>query len=98
MDKCINTECYHHESWFAIAMQTKIDDLLVHRDSLILSNIQLATINAEQAEELKALRGFANDVCNHYLWSIGVDAAFELFKRYGLMDDNGNPTSLLTGK
>jgi len=50
-----------------------------------------------QAEELKALRGFANDVCKNYMWSIGVDASFKLFNQHGLIDDNGNPTKILTG-
>lgn len=77
--------------------QAKIDDLLVHKDNLVLSNIHLATINAEQAEELKALRGFAN-----LLLFEGDDCDQDMIDYFavdiGLIDEDGNPTKLLTGE
>lgn len=54
-------------------------------------NNQQAKIDA-QSEEIKALRGFARDMFNYELV---VDGHFEA---HGLIDENGNPTKLLTGE
>lgn len=44
-----------------------------------------------QAEELKALRGYL-------LEEHRVGGMFSFSKKYGLIDENGNPTPLLTGE
>lgn len=57
-----------------------------------------ANTSEQQAKALESLRAFANDINKNYLWSIGINEAYKLFHRHGLVDDNGNPTPLLTGE
>jgi len=51
----------------------------------------------EQAKELEALRGFANGVLLTKRFSIDYDWIESRAKMHRLIDENGNPTPLLTG-
>jgi hypothetical protein len=68
--------------------------LLILKDNLELSNIELCKINAKQGEELKVLRGFAKSVCEY---TVSERTRLD-FVRFGLCDNEWKPTKLLTGE
>ena len=55
---------------------------------------QQQAIIDKQAAEIAALRGFANKVVNSRFRDLYLGKS----KKYGLIDENGNPTKLLTGE
>jgi hypothetical protein len=100
------------EKWFENIVNDNLhrpiacEHLFLDRDEFLVGcegawTIQQANIDA-QAKELEALRGFAESIklINFDRLSDGAYAnriIHSLFKLYGLIDKNGNPTPLLTG-
>ena len=79
---------------FPIGFGAKEQALQYSADVIDAANDFIDELQAKidaQAEELKALRGFACDMFNYELVADGF------FERHELIDENGNPTKLLAG-
>lgn len=74
MPKCLETECSHHDSWFAVELLKKIE---------------------RQDKELEQFRVLARIVLGE---STGLLKHWDYAIEYGFIDENGNPTKLLTGE
>lgn len=57
-------------------------------------NHQQAKIDA-QDKKIKALQKFVIDIRDNYIFSIGADDSYHLFKKHKMIDENGKPTKLL---
>lgn len=84
--------CAERNSKVIEQQSVEISGLRINLDDEISSNLGLREINSKQAEELAALRRFAMHIAGRY-------ADFDgLATECGLIDENAQPTKLLTGK
>jgi len=74
-----------------LEMHNKINDLLIINDNLSSSNRQIAELLDANDKALDALREYANLCIQSGTRLISAEA-------YGLIDESGNLTPLLTGK
>jgi len=83
------------EDYIKIVLPDWYDDFSEAGWNMTISYINtMQAIIDKQAAEIAALRGFANKVVNSRFRDLYLGKS----KKYGLIDENGNPTKLLTGE
>lgn len=94
---------YSEKAWQACAERknsviAEYQETLKSYEGIARKAIELAKRNEQQAKEIEALRGFASELELDVRGCDGSSFIDETLLKHKLLDENGNPTKLLTGE